>query len=147
MTLQLDRDEVMEFIAQVFPQVRDDFELLELGPNRALVRLNVADRHLRPGGTVSGPSLFGLADCGFYMLLLAHIGRVALTVTTNCSIDFMRKPAPGPVLAEVRMLKLGRTLAMGDVLMRSEAENEAVARASLTYAIPPGKSVLKDGVK
>lgn len=136
MTLVLNRDEVTAYLAEVFPQVHSDFELLELAETRALVRLNVAERHLRPGGTVSGPSLFSLADCGFYMLLLARIGRVALTVTTNCSIDFMRKPAPGPVLAEVRLLKLGRLLAVGDVQMRSEGGTEVVARAGLTYAIP-----------
>ena len=138
MTLKMNSQQVMGFVAEVFPQVRDDFELIELETDRALVRLKVADRHLRPGGTVSGPSMFGLADCGFYMLILARIGPVALTVTTNCSIDFMRKPQPGPLLGDVRMLKLGRTLAVGDVHMFSESEpDKIVARASLTYAIPP----------
>lgn len=137
MTLQLNRTEVMEFIAEVFPQVREDFVLEDLTKDSARVRLKVADRHLRPGGTVSGPAMFGLADCGFYMLLLANIGKVALTVTTNCSIDFMRKPSASDMLADVRMLKLGRSLAVGDVMMFSEGDDRAVARASLTYAIPP----------
>lgn len=137
MTLTLTQPEVMAFIEEVFPQVRDDFVLEDLAEGAARVRLRVSDKHLRPGGTVSGPSMFGLADCGFYMLLLAHIGRQALTVTTNCSIDFLRKPSERDMLADVRLLKLGRTLAVGDVLMRSEGDDRIVARASLTYAIPP----------
>jgi uncharacterized protein (TIGR00369 family) len=102
------------------------------------LRLRVATRHLRPGGTVSGPSIFALADVAMYLAILARIGPVALAVTTNCSIDFMRKPVAGvDLLAEARVLKLGRTLAVGDVLVYSEGMAEPVARAGLTYAIPP----------
>lgn len=137
MTLKLTAPEVMEFLSEIFPQVAEDFELLELEENRCLLRLKVQDRHLRPGGTVSGPALFALADCGFYIMVLARIGRQALTVTTNCAIDFMRKPAQGDVLAEVRLLKLGRSLAVGDVLLTSEGDSRPVAHANLTYAIPP----------
>jgi uncharacterized protein (TIGR00369 family) len=79
-----------------------------------------------------------LADVAMYLAILARIGPVALAVTTNCSIDFMRKPAAGvDLLAEARVLKLGRTLAVGDVLVYSEGVAEPVARAGLTYAIPP----------
>lgn len=96
------------------------------------------DSDLRPGGTLSGPSLFGLADVAFYLAILSRIGPKALTVTTNCSIDFMRKPAAGrPLRAEARILKLGKVLAVGDVLIYSEGQLEPVARASLTYSIPP----------
>ena len=106
-------------------------------PGKAL-RLAVAERHLRPGGTVSGPSLFALADVAMYLAILSRIGPVALAVTTNCSIDFMRKPAAGrDVLAQARVLKLGRSLAVGDVLLFSEGGTEPVARAGLTYSIPP----------
>ena len=102
-----------------------------------VLRLKVSDRHLRPGGTVSGPALFGLADVAMYLAILSRIGPVALAVTTNCSIDFMRKPAAGcDVLAEARLLKLGRRLAVGDVLLFSEGTTEPVARAGLTYSIP-----------
>ena len=98
----------------------------------------VSDRNLRPGGTVSGPSMFGLADVSIYLAILAMIGPEALAVTTNCSIDFMRKPAAGrDLIARARILKLGRTLAVGDVLIFSEGEPEPVARAGLTYSIPP----------
>lgn len=137
MSLKMNAREVMDYLAEVFPQVREDFELLELEPERARLRLKTAERHLRPGGTVSGPSMFALADCGFYVLLLARLGRVPLTVTTNCSIDFMRKPGASPLDAEVRLLKHGRQLAVGDVLIFSQERPEPVAHASLTYAIPP----------
>jgi uncharacterized protein (TIGR00369 family) len=101
-------------------------------------RLLVAERHLRPGGTVSGPSIFALADVSVYLGILAMIGPEGLAVTTNCSIDFMRKPAAGvDLIAECRLLKLGRVLAVGDVLIYSDGMSAPVARASLTYSIPP----------
>ena len=130
--------DLMEFIAQAFPQVAGDFAIDAVTDEGIKVRLVVADRHLRPGGTVSGPSMFGLADVGAYLAILSRIGPVALAVTTNCSIDFMRKPAAGAdLVADTRLLKLGRTLAVCDVLIRSEGVEAPVARASLTYSIPP----------
>lgn len=138
MALALNAEELEAFLDEVFPQVRGDFAVDQLAPERLVMRLKVAERHLRPGGTISGPSMFGLADCAVYALVLANIGREALTVTTNCSIDFMRKPAAGvDLLAEARLLKLGRVLAVADVLMHSEGQEAPVARASLTYSIPP----------
>ncbi len=138
MTLKLSATEVTEFLSQVFPQVKNDFTIEALEEMRSTVRLNVGDRHLRPGGTVSGPAIFALADVAFYITLLGMIGREALTVTTNCAIDFMRKPAANTdLIAESRVLKLGRSLAVGDVLIFSDGMTEPVARASLTYAIPP----------
>lgn len=126
------------FLETEFPQVSRDYAVEAVGPMTALVRFRVAARHLRPGGTVSGPSIFALADVAMYLALLAQIGPKALAVTTNCSIDFMRKPAAGvDLLAEARILKLGRVLAVGDVLIRSEGEEQVVARAGLTYSIPP----------
>ncbi|MEM7438657.1 MAG: PaaI family thioesterase [Pseudomonadota bacterium] len=137
MTLKMKAQEVMAYLEEVFPQMTGEFTLLDLEPDRLRIRLNVNDSHLRPGGTVSGPSMFSLADCAFYVLVLARVGRQSLAVTTNCSIDFMRKPAAGPLVAEARMLKLGRMLAVGDVLIFTEGEDKAVARASLTYSVPP----------
>ena len=111
---------------------------LDLDEEGITVQLNYDDKHLRPGGTMSGPSMFGLADVAFSMITLAHIGREALTVTTNCSIDFMRKPAANtPLIAKARLLKLGKQLSVTDVLIYSEGQDAPVARASLTYAIPP----------
>ncbi len=130
--------ELTEFLAAEFPQVAEDFAIEALTADGIAVRLRVADRHLRPGGTVSGPSIFALADVAIYLAILARIGPVALAVTTNCAIDFMRKPAAGvDLIARARLLKLGRSLAVGDVLIFSDGSEAPVARASLTYSIPP----------
>lgn len=138
MTLAMTAEDLSAFLAAEFPQVRDDFALDALSEERLSVRLRVAERHLRPGGTVSGPAMFALADVAIYLAILARIGPVALAVTTNCAIDFMRRPASGvDLLAEARLLKLGRVLAVGDVLIRSDGVEAPVARASLTYSIPP----------
>ncbi|PRX32736.1 uncharacterized domain 1-containing protein [Meinhardsimonia xiamenensis] len=138
MTLAMNADELMEFMAAEFPQVAEQFRIENLTPESLTVRMPVSDRHLRPGGTVSGPSMFALADVAIYLLVLSRIGPKALAVTTNCSIDFMRKPAAGvDLLAEARLLKLGRSLAVGEVHIHSEGVAKYVARASLTYAIPP----------
>ena len=134
---ELDARSLQAFLRAEFPQVADDFAVERAGPMEASVRLKVAERHLRPGGTVSGPSLFALADVSFYLALLATIGPEALAVTTSCAIDFMRKPAAGrDLVGSARLLKVGRALAVGDVLIRSDGAEEPVARASLTYSIP-----------
>lgn len=138
MALMMHRAELELFLAREFPQVAADFAIEQVEDAALLMRLKVADRHLRPGGTVSGPSMFALADVAIYLAILSRIGPVALAVTTNCSIDFMRKPEAGrDLLAEARILKLGRQLAVGDVLIRSAGSEAVVARAGLTYAIPP----------
>ncbi|WP_425434943.1 PaaI family thioesterase [Loktanella atrilutea] len=135
---KMDEGALMDFLAREFPQVRDDFAIDRLDATGVRVRLRVADRHLRPGGTVSGPSMFALADVSLYLAILARLGPVALAVTTNCSIDFMRKPVSGvDLLCDCRLLKLGRLLAVGDALLFSEGQDQPVARAGLTYAIPP----------
>ncbi|MEO1640717.1 MAG: PaaI family thioesterase [Pseudomonadota bacterium] len=138
MELQLDIPALQAFVEREFPQLGNDFVIEELADEGARVRLKVAERHLRPGGTVSGPSMFALADVGMYMAILARIGPVALAVTTNCSIDFMRKPAANAdLICHTRLLKLGKRLAVGDAMIYSEGQEGVVARASLTYAIPP----------
>jgi len=138
MTLAMNRDELTDYMEEVFPQIRNDFAIDELTEDTVIVRLLTDERHLRPGGTVSGPSMFALADVAVYAMVLARIGKKALAVTTNCSLDFMRKPEAGrDVIAECRLLKLGRVLAVADVLMFSEGGDKPVARATLTYSIPP----------
>ncbi len=138
MNLVFNKTELMDYLNEVFPQVRDDFSVDALGPGEVTMRLLVQDRHLRPGGTVSGPSMFALADVAVYALVLAHLGREALAVTTNASFDFMRKPENGrDLLGQARLLKLGRSLAVGDVLLFSEGKLEPVARSTMTYSIPP----------
>lgn len=128
------------FLAAHFPQVSGEMSVTVVASTGITLRLAVTERHLRPGGTVSGPAIFALADVAFYLAILSRIGPVALAVTTNVAIDFMRKPAAGrDLLAEARILKLGRSLAVGDVLVFSEGSPEPVARASLTYSIPPDR--------
>ncbi|WP_095597091.1 PaaI family thioesterase [Actibacterium pelagium] len=132
------KDELTEFIAREMPQVKDDFVIDRIGPMEADVRMPVAYRHLRPGGTVSGPTMFTLADLGVYVAILAMIGPKALTVTTNATIDFMRKPeADADLLCKVKILKLGRALAVVDGLLYSEGNEAPVARVNMTYSIPP----------
>lgn len=137
-------DDLHRFLEAEFPQVRDDFVVEEVGAEGIRVRMPVAERHLRPGGTISGPSMFALADVAVYLMILSRLGPVALAVTTSCAIDFLRKPAAGrDLVAEARLLKLGRALAVGDVLVFSEGTAEPVARASLTYSIPPRQNGVK----
>ena len=134
----MDAPALMAFLRAEFGQVADQFEVETLTGDGITLRLKVTELHLRPGGTVSGPSMFGLADVGVYLAVLSRIGPKGLAVTTSASLDFMRKPAAGrDLLAEVRLLKLGRALAVGDVLIRSEGIEAPVARAAMTYSIPP----------
>ncbi len=138
MAMMMDADALHDFMHDQFPQVAGDFAIEALSPDGVTVRLHVTQKHLRPGGTVSGPSIFALADVSIYFAVLSRIGPRALAVTTNCAIDFMRRPAAATdLLCEARLLKLGRVLAVGDALIRSEGTTEPVARASLTYSIPP----------
>ncbi|MGR3638677.1 PaaI family thioesterase [Alterinioella nitratireducens] len=138
MAVVMDKAALEAFLVSEFPQVSDDYSIERVEEMALSVRLKVSDRHLRPGGTISGPSMFALADVGVYLAILAMIGPVALAVTTNISMDFMRKPAAGTdLIGDTRLLKLGRLLAVGDCLIRSEGSEAPVARASLTYAIPP----------
>ena len=133
-------DELHAYLDEVFPQVRGRYRITRLEPMRLTVAMRTAEGDLRPGGTISGPAMFALADCAFYMATLAMIGREALTVTTGCAIDFMRKPTPGDMRAEAEILKLGRSLSVGDVRLFSDGIAAPVARASLTYSIPPRRA-------
>ncbi len=127
------------FLEAEFPQAfgpGKPHQIVSVGPRCATIRLEAGEEHLRPGGTVSGPSLMALADIAIYVALLGQIGPVGLAVTTNLSINFLRKPAPGPVFADARLIKLGKRLAVGDVGLRSEAEADLVAHCVATYSIP-----------
>lgn len=129
-------EELKEFLASYFEQ--SSIEPLEIGGLGARARVAVNANHLRPGGTVSGPTLMALADAAMYYAILAEIGPVALAVTTSLQIDFLRKPAADTdVVAECRITKLGRRLAVGIVELRSEGQSELVAQSSVTYSIPP----------
>ncbi len=134
--MKMTAQEITAFLAAEFPQVDGEFVVEQADEDAIVIRLPVVDRHLRPGGTVSGPSMFALADLAFYVAVLANVGPKALAVTTNCNIDFMRKPAAGrDLLGNATVLKLGRNLIVGDVMIFSEGMDKPVARASLTYSV------------
>lgn len=109
----------------------------ELRAGAVRMRMPYREDFVRPGGTVTGPALFGLADVALYAAVLSRIGRVELAVTTSMTINFLRRPAPVAVVAEARILKLGKRLAYGDILLYSEGEDEPVAHVTGTYSIPP----------
>ena len=139
MALKMNAAELSAFLRLEFPQVADEFEMVELSATRLEVALRVQDKHLRPGGTISGPSMFALADVAAYLHILALIGPKALAVTTNCGIDFMRKPsAQADLLCKNEVVKLGRSLVVCQSLIYSTDQTQPVARANLTYAIPRG---------
>ena len=131
-------DELNAFFSEAFPGYASSAPPVGFADGaRAVVRHRYNPSQLRPGGTLSGPTMMGLADMAMYALLLSAIGKVPLAVTTNLSINFLRKPAPADLIAEARMLKLGKALAIGDVEIRSDGSDEIVAHAVVTYSIPP----------
>jgi uncharacterized protein (TIGR00369 family) len=100
------------------------------------VRKQFDAQSLRPGGTIAGTTMMALADFATYVAILGTIGWVPLTVTTNLNINFLKKPAPRDLLCVAKLLKLGKRLAVGDVSIRSEGEDDLVAHATATYSIP-----------
>jgi len=134
----MDKPALEAFLAREFTEVGDVLSVETVTDDAVTLRLTPDARHVRPGGTLSGPTMFLLADVALYFAILAKIGPVALAVTTNAHIDFMRKPAADlPLLGEARLLKLGKTLAVGQVAIRNPGSDAVLAQASLTYAIPP----------
>jgi uncharacterized protein (TIGR00369 family) len=126
------------FMEREFPQAaRIDSVIERLAPGEIRIRLPFHADHLRPGGTLSGPTLMGLSDRATYLLVLSMIGPVALAVTTSLNINFLSKPAARDLLADARLLKLGKRLAIAEVTMRSAGEDTIVAHATVTYSIPP----------
>jgi len=127
--------ELSAFLKQEFPQSKAVVE--SVGQRMAAVRHPVGQAELRPGGTVSGPVMMSVADVALYVAILGEIGIVPLTVTTSLNINFMRKPASDrDIIGVCRLLKLGRTLAVGEVTIYSEGVDEPVAHAVGTYSIP-----------
>ncbi len=108
-----------------------------IGDGEAVLRLPFNDSMLRPGGTVSGPTMMALADACMYAVILSAIGKVKLAVTTSFNINFMHRPAPGDLMAEGKIMKLGRRLAVMEVTLHSDGHDEPVAHATGTYSIPP----------
>ncbi|MBL4758604.1 MAG: PaaI family thioesterase [Rhizobiales bacterium] len=136
---KMSAEQVQVFLDSDFPEANfygKTYEILSVTTAGADVMLLSHERHLRPGGTISGPAMMALVDVAAYVGLLGNIGPVALAVTTNLSISFVRKPEPGHLIASCEIIKLGRRLAVLDVRIRSEGSEAIVAQASVTYAIP-----------
>lgn len=128
--------EIADFLRREFPQA--PIEVLSVADKEATVRYAVSFDSLRPGGSVSGPVLMTLADTALYVAILATIGIVPMAVTTNLNINFLRMPqADRNLIAECKMLKIGRALAIGEVFIYSEGLDDPVAHATGTYSIPP----------
>ena len=131
--------ELERLLGAEFPHMFDaqggyGIEEVWFGGSRVRKRFN--PRSLRPGGTIAGTTMMTLADFAPYVAILASIGWVPLAVTTNLTINFLKKPAQRDLLAEARLLKLGKRLAVAEVAIRSEGEDELVAHATATYSIP-----------
>jgi acyl-coenzyme A thioesterase PaaI-like protein len=131
--------EIVKFMASDFPQSNS---IVEATGNRgATVRHRIGVNELRPGGTVSGPVMMAVADVALYAAILGEIGIVPLAVTTNLNINFLRKPsADRDIIGICKLIKVGRTLATGDVYLYSEGDDRPVAHAVGTYSIPPAAS-------
>ena len=133
---KVSKTEMMEFLSQEFPQV--NFELEAFDSDSVTIRRRVGPEDLRPGGTVSGPTMMALADCAIYIAILREIGLVGLAVTTSLNINFLRKPvANKDILGVCTLLKLGKSLAIGEVSIFSEGDGQVVAHSVGTYSIPP----------
>ena len=133
------RDELAAFLDREFPQIHmggQTYFVDEVGPLSARMRMTYHERHIRPGGTISGPAMMALADLALYVAILAHIGPVALAVTTSLNFNFLRKPEQRDLIADCRLLKLGKRLAVGDVSIASEGSSDVVCHATGTYSIP-----------
>ncbi len=127
------------FLEEIFPQISGRFRVLEISENGSLVEMKVQNSDLRPGGTVSGPSMFSLADISFYVAVLSMIRNEALAVTTNCSINFLRKANPTVLFGRAKILKKGKNLIVGDVEILNDDQSLIVAHALMTYSCPPKK--------
>jgi uncharacterized protein (TIGR00369 family) len=128
---------VEEFLAREFPQIDGSFAIEAVGPLSSRVRSFFNEGQLRPGGTISGSTMMALADVALYVAILANIGPVALAVTTNLTFNFLRKPKRADLIGECRLLKLGKSLAVGEVAIRSDGAADLVAHATGTYSLPP----------
>jgi uncharacterized protein (TIGR00369 family) len=131
--------ELEAFMAREFPQMDYlNIQVDEVRDRYLRIRLPYDDRHLRPGGTVAGPTMMALADCAVWLAIIATAGKFAEAVTTNLNINFLSRPEPGDMYAEAELLKMGRRLAVGEVGIYSVGREEPVAHAVLTYALPSG---------
>jgi uncharacterized protein (TIGR00369 family) len=136
-TPALDARGVTEFLDEIWPGVTDTLVIEAVTDRHARVRMVVPPERLRPGGIVSGATLMSLADTAVWVAVLGVVGRVAMAVTADLTMHFLRPAPPGDVIGEARLYKVGRRLATGDVLVYADGDPEPVAHAVVTYAIPP----------
>ncbi|HEY5111501.1 MAG TPA: PaaI family thioesterase [Acidimicrobiales bacterium] len=129
-------EELQKIVTDAFPDY-DVLRIEELRENSLLMSQPVSTKNSRPGGTLSGPTMMALADNSAWLVILAHIGPVLLAVTTSLHIDFLRKPEITDLMARAKLIKLGRRLAVVDVELFSRGTSELVAKAQVTYSIPP----------
>ncbi|MFU9044918.1 PaaI family thioesterase [Acinetobacter tibetensis] len=136
--MQSKQAEIIQFLMQHFPQSLEKCEIESITERAATVIYHIDDRDLRPGGTVSGPTMMTVADYALYIAILGEIGIVGLTVTTNLNINFLRKPAASQDLRGVcKLMKVGKALIVGEVWIYSMNEDEPVAHVTGTYSVPP----------
>ena len=136
---QLDAAEIARRLTTEFPQVfgpGGSMRIETAAPMSARIRLAVAARHLRPGNTVSGPAMFELADCALYVAVLATVGWVPLAATTSLTLNFLARPPVRDLIADCRLLRVGRTLAVGEASIRSDGDDALLAHATGTYVLP-----------
>jgi len=138
-TSAMSADEIGKLLTAEFPQAFYpgcglSIERVDYGDVR--VRRAYHEEHLRPGGTISGPTMMELADFAMYVAVFSAVGPQPLAVTTNLNINFLRKPAQADLVADARLMKIGKRLVVGEVIIRSASQNEAVAHVTATYSIP-----------
>ena len=137
MTPVVNTEELQSFLESVFPKIPSN--IIDIGSGYLIIEQVTKPHDIRPGGTISGPTMMALVDTAMYAVILGHIGIVALAVTTNLNINFLRKPEPGILKAKANLLKLGKQLAVGEVTITCNDDPRAVAHATCTYSIPPVK--------
>jgi uncharacterized protein (TIGR00369 family) len=136
---KLTRKELVERLHTEFPEASHaigDYEIEDVWHGGCRLRLHCDRRALRPGGTLVGAAMMSLGDFAMYIAVLSAIGWVPLAVTTNLTINFLKRPAARDLLAEARLIKLGKRLAVGEIDIRSDGEEELVAHVTSTYSIP-----------
>ena len=133
---QISIKEISKKLKDIFPQVADKYEIISLKSNYSEVKLLSNNKNLRPGNTISGPSMFELADLSFYIAIMASTDLGDKSVTTNVSINFMKKPLLSNLLAISQIKKIGKRLIVGDVEILSEDKKQTYAQALFTYSIP-----------
>jgi uncharacterized protein (TIGR00369 family) len=137
---KLTRKELIDLLTAEFPEASHAlgaYEIEEVWLGGCRVRRPFHQGALRPGGTISGPVMMAVADFTMYVAVLSAVGWVPLAVTTNLNINFLKKPAARDLLAEARLIKLGKRLVVGEVTIRSDGEEDLVAHVTLTYSVPP----------